>query len=202
MVLESPARSTGWRRFLEMECVLKPDARVFSAVASKALAKTDSVIEDDDYEDFPCYASGEGPSLEPMQSYLGYRVRRLYNQIADSFQAELGDEDITPARYTALTIIAYNPGVRQVDIARVLEVARPAALKVVNHLIAQGLVEVKSLAHDKRAGALILSEYGRERFAQYEQAVRRHEANVFSPLSPTEREQLAAMLSKLTDGVR
>lgn len=171
-------------------------------MANKVLTKPDGFIDDDDNEDFPCYATGEGPSLEPMQSYLGYRVRRLYNQIANSFQAELGDEDITPARYTALTIIAYNPGVRQVDIARVLEVARPAALKVVNHLIAQGLVEVKSLAHDKRAGALVLSEYGRERFAQYELAVRRHEANVFSPLSPTEQEQLAALLSKLNDPLK
>lgn len=176
---------------------MKPDVRAYSSVAAKVPAG--GAMEEDDNEAFPCYASGDGPSLEPMRSYLGYCVRRLHNRIANSFQAELGEEDITPARYTALTIIAHNPGVRQVDIARVLEVARPAALKVVNHLVAQGLVEVKALAHDKRAGALVLTEAGRERYGQYEQAVRRHEQRVFGALSPAEREQFADMLSRLTD---
>ncbi len=137
--------------------------------------------------------------MEDMRSYLGYAVRRLDNKINSSFLKELGEDDITPSRYTALVIIANNPGVRQVDIARVLEVARPAALKVVNHLAERGLIEVHALPHDKRAGALALTESGKERFARYEQAVRRHEQRVFEPLNEEERAQLTQLLNRVID---
>jgi len=134
---------------------------------------------------------------EQMEAYFGYLVRRLDNKILSSFQAALAQEEITPARFTALSIIGANPGVRQVDIARALEVARPAALKVVNQLIDLGLVEAHPIPSDKRIGALALSARGQAKLAAYEDAVHTHEARICEPLTGQERETLTRLLRKL-----
>lgn len=147
--------------------------------------------------DLHAYIAPQVLRTEQMEAYFGYLVRRLDNKIMGSFLGALSDEEITPARFTALSIISANPGVRQVDIARALEVARPAALKVVNQLIALGLVEAHPIPSDKRIGALALSAKGQAKLAAYEQAVREHEARVCAPLSGAERETLTQLLRKL-----
>lgn len=134
-----------------------------------------------------------------MEEYFGYLVRRLDNKIYASFLRTLADDEITPARFTALSIIGANPGVRQVDIARALDIARPAALKLVNHLVDLGLVETHPIPSDKRIGALALSAKGQARLGAFERGVREHEARICAPLSATERDTLTQLLRKLLD---
>lgn len=147
--------------------------------------------------DLQAYAAPQVLRTEEMDSYFGYLVRRLDNKIYVSFLAALSEEQITPARFTALSIVAANPGVRQVDIARALEVARPAALKVVNQLIALGLIETHLIPSDKRIGALALTAKGQAKLEAYRRAVREHEDRICQPLDAQERETLTALLRKL-----
>lgn len=132
-----------------------------------------------------------------MEEYFGYLVRRLDNKIYASFLRALAEHEITPARFTALSIIGANPGVRQVDIARALDIARPAALKLVNQLVDLGLVETHPIPSDKRIGALALSARGQAMMAEFERGVREHEALICAPLSGSERETLTRLLRKL-----
>lgn len=136
-------------------------------------------------------------SMARMDAFIGYLVRRFDNRIHDSFLQALGHEDITPARFTALMIIAANPGARQVDIAKALEVARPAALKVVNQLIELGLVEAHPIPSDKRIGALALTARGHEKLALYEREVHAHEARLCQAITDEERQALDTILHKL-----
>jgi DNA-binding MarR family transcriptional regulator len=147
--------------------------------------------------DLHAYSAPKVLSTEDMESYFGYLVRRLDNKIYASFLASLAQEEITPARFTALSIIGANPGVRQVDIARALDVARPAALKIVNQLVDLGLVEAHPIPSDKRIGALALSARGHAKLAEYEQVVREHEDRICSPISPRERATMTRILRKL-----
>jgi DNA-binding MarR family transcriptional regulator len=147
--------------------------------------------------DLHAYAAPQVLRTQEMDSYFGYLVRRLDNKIYASFLATLAEEQITPARFTALSIIGANPGVRQVDIARALEVARPAALKVVNQLIALGLVEAHPIPSDKRIGALALTAKGQAKLEAYRRAVREHEDRICKALNGQERETLTALLRKL-----
>lgn len=134
-----------------------------------------------------------------MEEYFGYLVRRLDNKIHGVFLRTLANEEITPARFTALAIIGANPGVRQVDIARALEIARPAALKLVNQLVELELVDTHPIPSDKRIGALALSAKGQVKLAQYEQSIRELETRICSRLSEAEREAMTRMLRKLLD---
>jgi DNA-binding MarR family transcriptional regulator len=147
--------------------------------------------------DLHAWAPPQVLRTERMEVYFGYFVRRLDNKIYASFLEALADEEITPARFTALALIGANPGARQVDIARGLEVARPAALKVVNHLISLGLVEAHPIPSDKRIGALALSAKGQAKLAAYEQAVREHEDRICSAITAQERATMTRILRKL-----
>jgi DNA-binding MarR family transcriptional regulator len=147
--------------------------------------------------DLHAYIAPQVLRTEQMEAYFGYLVRRLDNKIMASFLATLAEEEITPARFTALSIIGANPGVRQVDIARALEVARPAALKVVNQLIDLGLVEAHPIPSDKRIGALALSAKGQAKLASFEEAVRAHEQRICEPLTRQEQDTLTRLLRKL-----
>lgn len=132
-----------------------------------------------------------------MDDYFGYLVQRVQAKIGAAFQRALGDEDITPARFTALSIVAANPGVRQVDIARALNIARPAALKLVNHLAGLGLIDCHPIPSDKRIGALAITKLGREKLGAYERKVHDLEARVCRNLSAAEQAQANALLRKL-----
>ncbi|MDB5859398.1 MAG: MarR family transcriptional regulator [Ramlibacter sp.] len=147
--------------------------------------------------DLHAYAAPQVLRTEQMEAYVGYLVRRLDNKIYASFLQSLAEEEITPARFTALSIIGANPGVRQVDIARALDVARPAALKLVNQLVDLGLVETHPIPSDKRIGALALSAKGQAKLGAYEQAVRDHESRICSAISEQERATLTRILGKL-----
>lgn len=137
--------------------------------------------------------------LSHMDRYVGYLVRRVDNKVYASFLDSLTNEDITPARFTALSIVGANPGVRQVDIARAMDIARPAALQLVNLLIKLGLVECHAIPGDKRSGALMLTAKGKRKLAQFEQRVLDHEARVFRNLGDDERLQLTNLLQRVLE---
>lgn len=149
--------------------------------------------------DLEAYSAPSDVRLTAMEKYLGYLVRSLDSRINASFLRALGDEDITPARFTALSIIAAHPGVRQVDIARVLDIARPAAMKVVSRLVDLGLVEMHLIPSDKRIGALALTEKGHAKLAKYEAAVEAHEDRICSRLTKAERASFIGLLRKMLD---
>ena len=132
-----------------------------------------------------------------MEDYFGYLVQRVHAKVGAAFQRALGDEDITPARFTALSIVAANPGVRQVDIARALSIARPAALKVVNQLLDLGLVDCHPIPSDKRIGAFAITKVGRNKLRSYERKVHALEKRVCKNLSTSEQAQVDALLRKL-----
>ncbi|VWX63340.1 hypothetical protein VARIO8X_90209 [Burkholderiales bacterium 8X] len=175
---------------------IKPQASAPSA-ASAAAKRT--MVGHGGVIDLHAYSAPSMLSTAHMEDYFGYLVRRLDNKIYASFLRTLAEEEITPARFTALSIIGSNPGVRQVDIARALDIARPAALKIVNHLVDMGLVEIHPIPSDKRIGALALSEKGQAKLAEYEEAVHQHEARICERLPEAERAQLTRLLRKLLE---
>ncbi|RYY97886.1 MAG: MarR family transcriptional regulator [Comamonadaceae bacterium] len=177
--------------------VRKPHRSTTKGAAGASPART--MVGHGGVIDLHAYAAPLNLRTSHMEEYFGYLVRRLDNKIHASFLRALADEEITPARFTALSIIGANPGLRQVDIARALEIARPAALKLVNQLVDLGLVDTHPIPSDKRIGALALSAKGQAKLADYEKAVRDHETAICSRISAAERERLTQLLRKLLD---
>jgi DNA-binding MarR family transcriptional regulator len=129
-----------------------------------------------------------------MKNDLGYAIRRAQLRAYESFYNALQDLETTPARFTLMLLIRENPGIRSVDLARKLGVARSGMVRLIDDLEGRGLIARETLKSDRRNQALALTAEGRRYLKQLERAVGRHEAALSSKLTAGERAQLIDLL--------
>lgn len=138
-----------------------------------------------------------GVSYGALDSLVGYAIRRAQILIYEDFLAALAPWDITPQRFSALTLIASNADLKLTDLARILGIARSGAVQLVDQLQAMGYVTRRDAAGDKRAYALTLTSAGRRAHTSITRAVRAHDQRISAQLSDVERGQLIGLLGRL-----
>jgi DNA-binding MarR family transcriptional regulator len=136
---------------------------------------------------------------EPAQikHSIGYAIRRAQMRIYEDFYAALADLDTTPTRFTLLLLIRENQGIRSVDLARALGVARSRMVRLIDELEQRGLITREIYQKDRRNQALVLTALGRRQLKRMEIAVERHEDRVTANLSPSERKRLLELLWRI-----
>lgn len=134
---------------------------------------------------------------EQFRHNVGYAIRRAQMRIYDDFYAALADLDTTPTRYTLLLLIRENSGIRSVDLARALGVARSGMVRLIDELEQRGLISREIDRKDRRNQSLVLTGVGGSQLSRMEKAVERHEARVTAGLSESEREKLLTLLWRL-----
>lgn len=133
-----------------------------------------------------------------LDELLGYALRRAQIRMTEAFDARLGDEGITTQRFSALVLIARNPGLKQTQLASIMGIARSGVLAIVEALSAQGLIERRAAPEDARAQALYLTRHGEDRLPQIETLVREHDAAIAGDFSAAEAELLKALLERIS----
>jgi len=132
-----------------------------------------------------------------LDRLVGYGVRRAQIAIYDDFIRSLAAWDITPPRFSALTVIDANPDLKLTELAAVLGIARSGAVLLVDALERMGLVERRPAPADKRAWGLHLTPQGVTTLNEARQAVLEHDARVTAHLTSTERQTLLRLLQAL-----
>ena len=128
---------------------------------------------------------------------IGYALRRAQIRVYDEFFTALADLETTPTRYTLMLLIRDNPGIRSVDLARVLGVARSHMVKQIDELESRDLISREIDRSDRRSRILILTARGERKLTQLEQVVERHEAELTEGFSSEERECLLSLLWRI-----
>ncbi|MEJ2456276.1 MAG: MarR family transcriptional regulator [Candidatus Thiodiazotropha sp.] len=133
---------------------------------------------------------------EPAQirRNVGYAIRRAQMRIYDDFYATLADLDTTPTRFTLLLLIRENPGIRSVDLARALGVARSGMVRLIDELEQREMIAREVDQKDRRNQSLVLTSVGRRKLSLMEKTVEQHEARMTAGLSKSEREKLLELL--------
>jgi len=139
----------------------------------------------------------EGLSYGDLDEHLGYVLRRAQLAGFEAFQRATAGIDITPARYTALTIVGANPGLTQSALGAALGTARSGAMMVANWLEKRGLAERRSLPEDARAWGLHLTARGVTQLRKLNRRVRAKDAAFAARLAPPEQATLKKLLDKL-----
>jgi DNA-binding MarR family transcriptional regulator len=144
-------------------------------------------------------ADGGNGVTEPAQlaRYIGYAIRRAQIRVEESFHAALGALHVTPTRFTLLLLIRENPGIRSVDLARAVNMARSGLVGLIDGFERQALIVRETSRSDRRNQAIYLTELGRRSLRAIERAVEVHEARIAADLSPAERADLLDTLSRL-----
>jgi DNA-binding MarR family transcriptional regulator len=131
----------------------------------------------------------------PLPRLIGYRLRLAQQAVFRDFATSVGE--LSPGRVGMLMLIEANPGVAQGHLAEAVGLDRSTMVGVVDGLEARRLIERRRGA-DRRTNGLWLTRSGRTLMAKLRRRIERHERRVASRLSATEREQLLALLDKLS----
>lgn len=128
---------------------------------------------------------------------LGYALRRAQVRAYDLFFEMLGSLDLSPARLTALSLIATESDINQAALARRLGIAGPSVLKLVDALEASGLVARMDVAGDRRRYSLVVTASGRSKLETLRARLDAYEVRLAQQLSAAERKTLLALLERV-----
>jgi DNA-binding MarR family transcriptional regulator len=128
---------------------------------------------------------------------LGYALRRAQMRAYDIFFEMLGTLDLSPARLTALSIVAMEVDINQATLARRLDIAGPSVLKLVDALEQAGFISRMAVAGDRRRYSLVITNAGRGMLERARTELEAYEARLADQLTPDDRAQLMALLARV-----
>ena len=134
---------------------------------------------------------------EQFKRNVGYAIRRAQIRIYEDFYTALADQDTTPTRFTLMLLIRENPGIRSVDLARTLGVARSGMVRLIDILEQSGLITREVDQNDRRNQSLVLTHDGQHKLSRMEKVVEAHEARMTSRLSKSEVDTLLELLGRV-----
>lgn len=149
---------------------------------------------------YPANFTSHIPSINYglLDELAGYAVRRAQIAIYADFYKSIGDETITPQRFATLVIIGKNPSLRQVQLAKILGVARPGVTAIVDFWQKRGVVERKKIPDDRRSYGIVLTNEGERTLKDIQSIVNEHEKRITKNMSAEEVQTLIHLLSKIS----
>lgn len=133
-----------------------------------------------------------------IDDVIGYRLRRAQLAVFTRFAARFAANDLKPAEYSALTLIADNPGRKQAEIAEALAIKRANFVALTEGLAQRGLIERRRPKGDRRAHALFLTTEGEKLVGYIRRIQQEFEADLVERLGgETARNSLVALLKRL-----
>jgi DNA-binding MarR family transcriptional regulator len=138
------------------------------------------------------------PAPGVLDGLLGYRLRRAQVAVFADFAQTMAEHELTPGQFGTLALIAANPGLSQTALGTALGIDRSSVVPLIDKLEGRRLVERAPHPRDRRSHALRLTREGEALFEIARDAVARHEAHIFAPLAPAEREVLARLLDRVS----
>jgi DNA-binding MarR family transcriptional regulator len=139
----------------------------------------------------------EGMDLDGLDAILGVHVSLANVIILQHFNRCFAEIGLTPKQTATLWLASANPGIAQVDIARLFRMDRATMLGITNSLTEQDLLDRGPSIRSGRTVGLHITPAGARKLAAARVAVARHEQWVKSALTPAEVDQLFRLLIKL-----
>ena len=130
----------------------------------------------------------------------GHLIRRAQQRAVAIFMEETAGFDVTPVQFAILNALIDDPGEDQVTLSGRVAFDAATSGSVIGRLEAKGWVKREADASDKRRKLLWTTPEGEKVALQMKRAVSRAQRRIVSPLNARERDQLAALLSKLVAG--
>jgi DNA-binding MarR family transcriptional regulator len=138
-------------------------------------------------------------ALGPLDSLLGYRLRRAQLAVYEDFWIDAPVDNLAPGQFAILVLIEENPDMTQQELCEGIGVDKSTFAIALDRLAARNLVRRVRSKHDRRSNALRLTPKGAAARVAMLDHVARHERRAFSGLNRTERSQLMELLRKVRE---
>ena len=138
-----------------------------------------------------------GLDLDGLDSVLGIHVGTLNTLLLSRLERQLEAFKVTPKQIAILWLVNANPGVKQSDLSRFFKIERPTVHQFVRQLTMNGHLVSEPSKLDRRAGGLWITETGSATLTAAREIIFTDEAELLSPLTEAEREQLYHLIIKV-----
>jgi DNA-binding MarR family transcriptional regulator len=131
-----------------------------------------------------------------LADFLGPRVRVLWNLLSARMAEALAPFGLRPGAYSALALIAANPGCSQKQLAFRLGMDKSAVVAIIQDLDRQGLATRVRQAEDRRYHSLKITAKGQALLQRTLEPISRPGRPIREALTPRELEQLLSLLDR------
>jgi len=142
-------------------------------------------------------SNGERATLGRLGDFVGFRLRRIQNQLSREFAGETQRYGLRHGEFSALAIIAANPGLSQMMLAREVGLDKSAAVSVIDDLERLGFAERRRLPTDRRRYALYATPAGEAALAAMFEKLESVEHDALDALDPSELHLLNTLLDRI-----
>lgn len=131
-----------------------------------------------------------------LQHALGYLIRLAELANMQGFSRAFAGTGVTPARFTALELIACNPGIKPTALAGAMAVERSNLVSLIRFLDSRGWVATGA-GTNRREKSLSLTASGQAALQELRARLRVHDDVLAARCTPRERAQLAHLLAQV-----
>ena len=131
-----------------------------------------------------------------LEEQVGFILRQVYQRHAALFAERFGD-DITPMQWAAIAKLGEIGECSQNLLGRLTAMDVATVKGVVERLAKRGLIDTRPDPTDRRRVVVSLTKEGRAVFGRKAAAALAITEETLAPLSPAERDTLAALLARL-----
>jgi len=132
-----------------------------------------------------------------LRGLVGYNMKRAFMVIGADLARTLEPFELRMLTFTALTLIADNPGLSQSQLAEAMQVERPNLVVIVDELETRGLITRDRVPTDRRTYALRITAEGARLLANATRAVGEHENQMMGGLTEPEEAALISTLNRI-----
>jgi DNA-binding MarR family transcriptional regulator len=145
----------------------------------------------------PSAPAVDNASLGLLKDVLGFRLRRIQNHLSKTFTERLAGREIKPGEFSALALIAANPGISQTELATEGGFDKTALVVLIDDLERWGWAERKRSTADRRRHALYITPVGEVQLQELFAIGKANEAPITEALSEAELRNLFATLDRI-----
>jgi DNA-binding MarR family transcriptional regulator len=136
-------------------------------------------------------------ALGPLDSLLGYRLRRAQLAVYEDFLRDAPVENLAPGQFAILLLIDHNPDLTQQELCEGIGVDKSTFTTTLDRLADRDLIRRVRSKEDRRSNSLRLTAKGQAARKAMLAHVARHERRAFARLTASERKALMTLLRKV-----
>lgn len=139
----------------------------------------------------------ERMGLGRLGEFLGFRLRRVQNQLSRDFAAATADHNLRSGLFSSLALISANPGASQNELSREVGLDKSVTVTIVDELESRGWATRERSKSDRRRHALFATPAGEAKLNELFGVLERTENAMLHQLSTAELHLLHELLDRL-----
>ena len=137
----------------------------------------------------------------PQQQTLGFLLADVSRLMRKAFRHRLQDSSLTLAQARTMVYISRNQGIRQVELAELLEIQPITLARLIDQLAECGLVERRNDPLDRRAYQLFLTSAAAPQLDAIERVSEAIRVDALRDFSDNQAKQIMTALGKIRDNL-